>query len=162
MGESAATTPKNTSLGFVDAGFANTDKKKLTMGFVFISGGGVIAWRSKEQTLMRARSVGGSSGFKTGPAKSHPNLAKLAFSKPDHAILASAGFETGATERALTTPHSSTLFTCHSSIQVIGYLSHFNSSRTNSADCLAYRRPTSAWFIRYGNHRMTRRRSRTG
>ncbi|KAF8495432.1 cytochrome P450 [Russula emetica] len=44
----------------------------------------------------------GSSGFKTGPAKSHPNLAKLAFSKLDHAILAGAGFETGATERALT------------------------------------------------------------
>ncbi len=43
----------------------------------------------------------GSSGFKTGPAKSHPNLAKLAFSKLDQAILAGAGFETRATERAL-------------------------------------------------------------
>jgi hypothetical protein len=36
----------------------------------------------------------GSSGFKTGAAKSHQNLAK---SKLDHAILTSAGFETGAT-----------------------------------------------------------------
>jgi hypothetical protein len=43
----------------------------------------------------------GSSGFKTGPAKLHPNLAKRAFSKLEHAILAGAGFETGATERAL-------------------------------------------------------------
>jgi len=36
-----------------------------------------------------------NSGFKTGPAKSYPNLAKQAFSKLDHAILARAGFETG-------------------------------------------------------------------
>jgi hypothetical protein len=36
-----------------------------------------------------------SSGFKTGPAKSHPNLAKRAFSKLEHASLAGAGFETG-------------------------------------------------------------------
>jgi len=42
----------------------------------------------------------GSSGFKTGPAKSHPNLAELASSKLDLAILADAGFETGTTERA--------------------------------------------------------------
>jgi len=32
----------------------------------------------------------------------HPNLAKRAFSKLEHAILVGPGFETGATERALT------------------------------------------------------------
>ena len=41
---------------------------------------------------------GGSDG--DGAAKSHPNLAKWAFSKLEHAILAGADFETGATERA--------------------------------------------------------------
>jgi hypothetical protein len=46
-----------------------------------------------------ARSV--ALGFKTRAAKSHPNLAKQAFSKHDHAFLAGTGFETGATERAL-------------------------------------------------------------
>ncbi len=41
-----------------------------------------------------------NSGFETDPAKLHPNLAKRGFSKPDHAILAGAGFETGLAERA--------------------------------------------------------------
>ena len=40
-------------------------------------------------------------GFKTGPAKSHPNLAKRAFSEPKHAILAGVGFETGVAVRVL-------------------------------------------------------------
>jgi hypothetical protein len=47
----------------------------------------------------RARSV--ALGFKTGAAKSHPNLAKRAFSKLDHVFLSGTRFETGATERAL-------------------------------------------------------------
>ena len=42
-----------------------------------------------------------NSGFKTGPAKSRPNLAKRGISKPDQAILAGASFETGVAERAL-------------------------------------------------------------
>jgi hypothetical protein len=54
--------------------------------------------------LFRARSVALVSkkpAARTGAAELHPNLAKLAISKLDQAILAGAGFETGATERAL-------------------------------------------------------------
>ena len=41
-----------------------------------------------------------NSGFKTRPAKSRPNLTKRGISKPDQAILAGAGFETGVAEQA--------------------------------------------------------------
>jgi hypothetical protein len=43
----------------------------------------------------------GSSGFKIGPAKSHPNLAKRAFIETGACDFGGRRFETGATERAL-------------------------------------------------------------
>ena len=38
-------------VGYVDAGFANTDKRKSTTGITFITGNGAILWKSKKQTL---------------------------------------------------------------------------------------------------------------
>jgi hypothetical protein len=70
-------------------------KPSLTSGVQYFS-------REKLSRSKRTQGPFGSSGFKTGPAKLHPNLENRAFSKLEHAILAGAGFETGATERALT------------------------------------------------------------
>ena len=38
-------------VGYVDAGFANTDERKSTTGITFITGKGAILWKSKKQTL---------------------------------------------------------------------------------------------------------------
>jgi hypothetical protein len=53
-------TPSNSSnlcYGYSDAAFANTDDHKSTSGYVFISGGGAITWRSKKQTTIALSST---------------------------------------------------------------------------------------------------------
>jgi hypothetical protein len=43
--------PQKPLIGYTDAGFANTDKKKSMTGIIYISAGGVVLWKSKKQTL---------------------------------------------------------------------------------------------------------------
>jgi transposase InsO family protein len=47
----------NSFHGFSDAAYANADDCKSTSGYVFISGGGAITWRSKKQTTVALSST---------------------------------------------------------------------------------------------------------
>ena len=51
--------PPDTNIvyGFSDAAFANTDDRKSTSGYVFMSNGGAITWRSKKQTTIALSST---------------------------------------------------------------------------------------------------------
>jgi hypothetical protein len=43
--------------GYADAAYANADDHKSTSGYVFLSGGGAITWRSKKQTMIAMSSM---------------------------------------------------------------------------------------------------------
>ena len=47
----------NSFYGFTDAAYANTDDLKSTSGYVFLSAGGAITWRSKKQTMIALSST---------------------------------------------------------------------------------------------------------
>lgn len=47
----------NSTYGFADAAYANTDDLKSTSGYVFLSEGGAITWRSKKQTTIALSST---------------------------------------------------------------------------------------------------------
>lgn len=51
------TSNENLFMGYSDAAYANADGYKSTSGFVFISGGGAITWRSKKQTTIALSST---------------------------------------------------------------------------------------------------------
>jgi Reverse transcriptase (RNA-dependent DNA polymerase)/gag-polypeptide of LTR copia-type/Integrase core domain/GAG-pre-integrase domain len=55
--KSAINIDKNVFYGFADAAFANHDDLKSTSGYVFLSSGGAITWKSKKQTTIALSST---------------------------------------------------------------------------------------------------------
>jgi hypothetical protein len=54
----ASTNPdENSFFGFADAAFANHDDHRSTSGYVFLSAGGAITWKSKKQTTITLSST---------------------------------------------------------------------------------------------------------
>ena len=51
------TENKNLFHGYADAAYANADDHKSTTGYVFISAGGAITWKSKKQTIIALSST---------------------------------------------------------------------------------------------------------
>jgi KUP system potassium uptake protein len=52
-----ATENRNLFHGYADAAYANTNNHKSTTGYVFISAGGAITWKSKKQTIIALSST---------------------------------------------------------------------------------------------------------